>query len=285
MPSYQELEYNNWPLIQKDPSLKAAIEGIISAGQMLHDAFYKSFEAARFVKQLNPAVCISKSEKLMAEAIRRVRPEDLLTGKTFHQQADHTQGRVWLLNGTDGFDNFANGRPFCDVMAVQTENGIPVRSAVYDFINGELFYAVKGEGSYINGQQILIPDAEMTRETVIAYAPLVVKPERGIPEDRKLVNALWKGMERITKKYGQFQREFQAGGIELCYVADGRLGGYASSWTTRNNLGGVLNVQEAGGIATNMDGSKWEPGNRGVVAASPKIHRVMLENFQRYLPK
>lgn len=283
MPSYQELEYNDWPLVQKDLSLKATIEGIVSAGRVLHEAFYKSFEGARFVRQPNPAAHITDSEQIMAEAIRRVNPLDVIIGKTLNQQVDHSQGQVWLLNGIDGFDNFANCRPFCDVMVVQTENGIPIRSAVYDFIHGELFYAVRGEGSYVNDQQIFIPDAEMTSNTVIAYAPLVVKPERNIPEDEKLVEALWRGMERITKEYGQFQREFQAGGIELCYVADGRLGGYASSWTTRNNLGGVLNVQEAGGIATNMDGSEWRPGMHGVVAASPKIHRIMLENFQRYL--
>lgn len=283
MSSYQKPEFDTWPVIQNDPSLKAAIEGMVFAGEILHQAYYKSFESGRFVKQPNPESYIVQSERSMAEAIRRLNPLDLIIGKTISRGADHSKGNVWLLNGIDGFDNFTNGRPFCDVMVVQTENGIPIRSAIYDFIHGELFYAAKGEGSYVNGQQIFIPDAEMTNSTVIAYAPLVVKPERGIPEDQKLVNALWRGMERITKKYGQFQREFQAGGVELCYVADGRLGGYASSWTTRNNLGGVLNVQEAGGVATNMDGSEWRPGMRGVVAASPKIHRVILENFQRYL--
>lgn len=276
MSSYQKLEFGDWPVVQKDPSLKAAIEGVISAGTILQQAFDRNFDGARFIRQQNPAAYIGQSERLMAEALRGVSSLDLIIGKTISPTANHSRGKAWLLNGIDGFDNFANGRPFCDVMAMQTEDGVLIRSVVYDFIHGELFYAARGEGSYVNGQQIHIPDVEMTKDTVIAYAPLVVKPERGIPLDQKLVEAFWRGRERISMKYGQFPREFQAGGIELCYVSDGRLGGYASAWSTRNNLGGVLNIQEAGGIATDVYGNDFRPGNYGVIAGGPKIQSVIL---------
>lgn len=269
---YQELEYKGWPLVQKDPSLESALAGAIAAGRMLHEKFYNGSE--------DPVVYVSRSETLVAQTLSSENP---IIGKTISQDADHGQGLVWLVNGIDGFSNFAQKRPFCDVMITQVENGHLIRGVVYDFINGELYYAARGEGSYLNGQQLIIPNSEMSKSTVISYAPLV---DRENPEDKMLVHALWRGMERIAKKYRQFQREFQAGGIELCWVAAGRLGGYASSWSSRVNLGGgVLEILEAGGTATNIDGSEWIPGNRGVVAGAPEIYNSMLEVFQRYTRK
>lgn len=284
MPVYKELEYSNLPVVREDPTLKSLLEGVTLAGKMLHCAFYKSFDGMLFTKQQNPEGYISDSERIMAEAISKANPGVLIIGKTINRTEDHTKGFVWLINGIDGFDNFANGRPFCDVMAAQVENGYLLRGAVYDFIHGELFYAMRSRGSYLNGRMLTSPDREMSGNTVISYAPLVERDSQ--PADKKLVDALWRGMERISKKYRQFQREFQAGGIELCWVADGRLGGFASSWTTRINLtAGVLIASEAGCLATTIYGEEWKPGNLGAIVAAPKIHAVMLENLQKYLPK
>lgn len=274
MHAYQELEYRDWALIREDSTLLSAVEGIITAGRMLHQGLENGMGSK------NPQGYRAQSERLVAEAIAKHNP-DLFIGKTINQGSDHRRGRVWLANGIDGIANYQNGLGPCDVAVVQTENGVLIRSVVYDFRDGELFYAARGEGSFLNGNRLVIADPAMTADTLVSFAVLFPRPDHKI-EDEKLVSSVSSLREALVSQYHIVTREYQAGNLELYWIAANRMHGYCSSWTTRTNLGpGVLGVLEAGGHATHNDGTVYFPGNRGVLGASPTVYNVMYS----YLPK
>lgn len=271
VPAYQELEYRNWDLLRTDQTLLSAVEGIVAAGHMLH----QGLESGQ--GKQDPQGFRAQSERLVAEAIAKQCP-DLVIGKTINQDRDHTTGTVWLANGIDGISNYQNELGPCDVAVVQTKNGVPVRSVVYDFRYGELFYAAKGEGSFLNGTRLVIADPAMTAETLIAFAVLFPRPDH--TEDEKLVNAVSSLRESLVNQYHIITREYQAGNLELFWIAANRMQGYCSSWTTRNNLEpGVLGVLEAGGHATHNDGTVDFPDNTGVMAGSPRVYNVMYNHL------
>lgn len=81
-------------------------------------------------------------------------------------------------------------------------------------------------------------------------------------------------MKEITKGSRRFHREFQSGGLELAWVASGKLDSYASAWTNPWDLSaGVLLVREANGIATNILGQESQPSySTNKEGLDPRLH-------------
>ena len=85
---------------------------------------------------------------------------------------------------------------------------------------------------------------------------------------------LFKQFTNIT----QGVRRLGAAAIDLCHVATGKVDSYwefdIKPWDT---TAGVLIVQEAGGIITKMDGTKYSIHHPQILATNGKIHSKMLK--------
>ncbi len=60
----------------------------------------------------------------------------------------------WIIDPVDGTTNYAHGYPwFCSSIALEVEKEL-VAGVIYNPIYDELFTAIKGEGSYLNGNRL-----------------------------------------------------------------------------------------------------------------------------------
>lgn len=276
MPAYKRLEYGDWDLVKTDPVFQGVMKGVIKAGRMLH----KNLNTPGLV---NAEADRASSERSIASSIRGVSPQDSIFGKSIPITDDHTKGTVWLVNGIDGIVNYRAKIGSFDVAVAQIENGLPIRSVAYDFQNGEMFYAAKGQGSFFNGKRMQVSEADTWKDAVVSFAPLFVR-EGHEREDHRLVNAAWKIREVLGRKYHMQLREYQAGILELCWIADGRMQGFVSSWTTPPNLvSGVLPLWEAGGRATHIDRTSYIADYQGITAGTPKIHGLLERQSKSWL--
>ena len=70
--------------------------------------------------------------------------------------------------------------------------------------------------------------------------------------------------------------------LNLAYLAAGRFDGY---WAFDNHVwdvaGGVVLVQEAGGLVTNVDGTPYDPYTPDALASNGTLHPVLLEAMQK----
>ena len=134
-------------------------------------------------------------------------------------------------------------------------------AVTYDPVHDELFAARRGAGTHRNGQRVRVSNRSDPRTAVIG-ASFTFK--MSIPGYLKL-------MEGVLSA-GSDHRRLGSTALMMCHVADGRLDGcatlYCNSWDI---IGGLLLVQEAGGIASDfLDGAEITEPNQGF-AATPGL--------------
>lgn len=270
-------QIENWPLVKDNPVLYTALTSSFAAGKMLKQAFFTNFETHVKKDQSEFTPFDVQAELIARRRIRKFDPAAVFLGEELSPNEDVGGKDLWTIDGIDGTTNFSRGIPIWNFTETYVEAGRAQVGIVYVPLHQEIYYAVDGQGAYLNGKAIHVKERSYT-ESVITFAPLLdVRKNKGEFEAAE-VEALWKGMEEISKSSRRFHREFQSGGQELAWVASGRLDGYASSWTNPWDLSaGALLVREAGGIATNILGEEWHPSYWGVVAGSQTIHPEMLK--------
>ena len=277
---FQKPDFSDWPHSTRN-EVNTALRAAVSAGEMLHQAFYSEYKTYTKKDKSEFTPFDEQAEVIAKSVINISEPNAIIMSEELFPCQDVCGMDFWTIDGIDGTTNFSRGIPVCNFTISKVIGGEIAVGVVFDFLHGELFFAVRNGGAYLNGKRIRVQNRKFS-ESVITFAPLLdVRSGKGKKENQS-VAALWSGMKEISELSGRFHREFQSGGQELSWVASGKLDGYASSWTNPWDLSaGVLLVLEAGGIATNILGEIWRPSFWGVIAGSPCVHGEMLKIFQK----
>jgi len=167
-----------------------------------------------------------------------------------------------VVDPVDGSTNASRGIPHyaTSVAAVDVDG---VRAAVVvNQATGVRYDAVRGGGSRKDGAAISVAAPTTMGESLIAM----------------------NGHAPSHFGWGQY-RAFGAAALDLCFVAEGAADGYldctGSNHGVWDYLGGLLIVQEAGGVMTDVDDRELcvleHSARRAPVAASsPELHAAML---------
>lgn len=274
-----------WPLAADVVHLQTALEAAFAVGAVLRTGF--SSEYKKYVKedQSEFTPLDEEAEALAVSIIRKKDSDAVVMSEELTPDEDVADKDFWVIDGLDGTTNFTRRIPIVNFTMAYVERGRAIIGVVYNFLGNKLYYAVEGQGAYINGSPVRVIPRSF-KESLITFAPLLhVRPFKDQYGD-ELVDAVWKGMREISQTSGRFHREFQSGALELSWVACGKLDGFVSSWTNPWDLSaGALMVTEAGGVATNILGEAWRPSRWGVVAGSPEIHAAILPILQKHFVK
>ncbi len=150
-------------------------------------------------------------------------------------------GDVWCVDPIDGTSNFVNGLPYFAVSVALLHAGRPRLGVILDPCSGELFYAEKGKGAFMN--EVRLPLKTQVPELKNAIAGIDFKR---LPEDLRRRLA-------IEMPFAS-QRNFGASVLEWCYAAAGRydvyLHGGQKLW---DYAAGSLILSEAGGHMCSFD--------------------------------
>lgn len=244
--------------------LEVAIETAREAGAILREEFDR------------PKKIIYKGEvDLVTESDRR--SEELIVARLRKHFPDHgiiaeesggaaTAKYCWHVDPLDGTTNFAHGYPCFAVSIGLVEDGKPIVGVVFNPIANELFTAARGEGAYLNENQIRASPVEKLAHSLVAT---------GFPTHQRKkssnINYYW----QFTLRSHGVRRDGSAA-LDLCSVACGRFDGFwefgLSSWDT---AAGVLLVQEAGGLVTDLAGQPYRLGGPSILASNGRIHGEM----------
>ncbi len=280
-------ELEKWPITETSRDLRTAVIASIRAGKMLKDAFNSDYDVHIKADRSEFTPYDELAENIASKIIREYEPQAKILGEEISPNEDTSSGDFWVIDGIDGTTNFSRGIPICNFTLAKVESGKTQVGVVFDFLNDNLYYAKLNEGAYKNGKKLSVSTREFT-ESVISFAPLRDANRGKSDYEAELVRATRSAMGEITDKSGRFHREIQSGALELAWLAEGRLDGYVSSWTSPWDLSaGVLLVRESGGKATNILGEKWEPSYWGVIAGNAQVHSeifsILHSNFMKEL--
>ena len=204
-----------------------------------------------------------ESQRRFTEALPQLLPGNVLGEEmTREEQArlwHESRAGLWCIDPIDGTTNFANGIPFFAVSIAYLVDHEPRFGVVYNPVTDESFYAAKGAGAWLNGNELPLRTSAGQLGDAVA----------GI-DFKRISNHL--GDELAVRPPYYSQRNFGSSALEWCFVAAGRLDVYLHGgqmlW---DYAAGHLILTEAGGESAALDGGSLMAGpavKRGVIAAA-----------------
>jgi myo-inositol-1(or 4)-monophosphatase len=151
----------------------------------------------------------------------------------------------WVVDPIDGTNNFSNHIPHVAVSIALLINGVPQVGVVYDPVRKEMFRAILGQGTTLNGEKCFPSKRSRLIDAICGIS---------FPVDR-VVNwsFYWTALEAVVLNT-RTARVLGSGVTNLCWTACGRLDGLVEHnlkiWDV---AAGVLIAQEAGCIVANSD--------------------------------
>jgi len=219
------------------------------------------------------------SEALIKQRLAERFPEHGIYGEEGTRERLSGEYR-WYVDPLDGTTNFAHGFPiFCVLLGLEKrlpglaedEDGEMVAGVTYDPLRDELFVAERGKGAWLNGKRISVSKTKKLQESLTAT---------GFPSQKRHRSPNVHFYHEITLRSHGVRRA-GAAGIDLAYVACGRLDGFwefkLNPWDTS---AGYLLIEEAGGTVTHFDGGKFTLDSREVLATNGLIQGEMVEIFE-----
>ncbi len=248
------------------------------AGALLRE-FYVKGVAAEYKGDVDLVTEADRSsERLISERLRGAFPSHGIFGEEGTRQALDSEYR-WYIDPLDGTTNFAHGFPvFCVVLGCERraanlardEDGEMVAGVIYDPLRDEMFSTERGAGATLNGRPIHVSKTSTLQESLVAT---------GFPSHKRHRSPNVHFYQEFTLRSHGVRRAGSAA-LDMAYVAAGRLDGFwefkLNPWDTS---AGYLLIEEAGGVVTHFDGSKFTLDSREVFATNGKIHEEMLALF------
>ncbi len=217
-----------------------------------------------------------RSEQAVVTRLRTHFPRHVIVGEeggSYAPGQGSTQAAApyrWYVDPLDGTTNFAHGYPAFAVSIglaeCSAEKEELLVGVVYQPVSGELFTAVKGEGSFLNQKKIHVSSVEQLATSLLGT---------GFPSVKRAQNPNIHYYWEFTLRSHGVRRNGSAA-LDLAAVACGRFDGFwefgLHPWDT---AAGVLLVREAGGMATDFAGRPYRLGGYELLASNGKIHAEM----------
>ncbi|CAI8881083.1 inositol monophosphatase family protein [Methylocaldum szegediense] len=216
-----------------------------------------------------------QAEREIIHTLQKAYPTHAFLGEESGRQGAAKTDFVWIIDPLDGTTNFLHGFPqFCVSIALLHRGRIE-KGVIYDPLRQELFTAARGAGASLNNRRIRVSKQNGLKGALLGT---------GFPfKDQRHVDA-YLGMLRDLMKDTAGIRRAGSAALDLAYVAAGRLDGFWEIGLKKWDMAaGVLLIQEAGGIVTDLAGTGkyFESGN--VLTANPKLHQIMQGVIQPHL--
>jgi myo-inositol-1(or 4)-monophosphatase len=254
-------------------------ELVKSAGSVLKEMYDSTYEIYHKGKIDLVTTADIKSEEVLKKGLKELTPDIPVIGEeSFSEKEKFKSSYCWMVDPLDGTTNFAHNLPWFAISVALLKEKEPILGIIYNPIIDEFFYAIKGEGAYLNEKPIKVSSKEKLIDSLLCtgfpVSKILDSPDLFIPL-----------FEEFMKRC-QGVRRFGSAALDLAYVACGRYEGfwepYLKPWDTS---AGVLLVKEAGGEVTDYFGNPYHPFLNTIVASNGKIHQQMIELTSKYHPE
>lgn len=239
------------------------------AGKIVRKGFSENFSVDF---KSNETDLVTEIDKKSEDAIISFIKKNFPSHKILAEESGKTSGSseyVWVIDPIDGTTNFAHGLPIFSISIGVQKNNETIYGVVYDVMRDAMYFAEKGNGSFMNEKKLAVSTNDDLRRSVLVT---------GFPYNIK------ENPHRAIERFGKFLRKSRAirrlgsAAIDLCYVAQGVFDGF---WEVHLNpwdmCAGKLIVEEAGGLVTNFKGEEMTIYSKQLLATNGKVHEEMMK--------
>jgi myo-inositol-1(or 4)-monophosphatase len=260
-----------------DPMLNIAVRAARAAGDLIVRAMDRVDLLNITVKSRNDFVSDvdRQAEQEIVSILLKAYPGHAVLGEEHGAQGLAQSDYTWVIDPLDGTTNFLHGFPQFAVSIALFHRGKVERGVIYDPLRQELFTAERGAGAALNSRRLRV-----TKQRGLPGALLGT----GIPfKDQSYLDAYLGMLKDLLRDAAGIRRAGSAA-LDLAYVAAGRFDGFWEIGLQKWDMAaGVLLIQEAGGIVTDLEGGNKYFETGGIVCANPKLHAAMLDLIKPHL--
>lgn len=258
--------------------LNVMVQAALKAGKSLSRDFGEVQNLQVSVK--GPSDFVSqadlKAEKIVRDELMKARPTYGFLGEEGGEEIGTDGAHRWIVDPLDGTTNFLHGIPQFAVSIALERNGEIVAGVIFNPATDELFTAERGGGAFLNDRRLRVAARRALSDCVIGCGV----PHLGRSNHGKFLVELRHVMGEVAG-----MRRFGAAALDLAYVAAGRLDGFweadLSPWDV---AAGLVLIREAGGFASDMNGSPNIFDSRNVVAGNEYVQKALIEVVNRPVP-
>jgi histidinol-phosphatase len=213
-------------------------------------------------------------EQAIKSYISKAYPDHGFYGEEEGQQ-DIDAEFVWLIDPIDGTKAFVRGRPFfsCQIALMRNIGGVQEIilgvSRAPAFNGGEVAYALKGHGAFLNDKRINVSDINALNQAVFSSGNI-----KSLAQDAGLwaKYATFLNCINTTRGFGDF--------LQYHLLASGKLDIIIESDVSILDVAALsVIVSEAGGKMTQLDGAPLTLQSRSILAANPVLYHKTLGHF------
>ena len=255
--------------------LEIALEAARAGARVIRDAtaqrekiVWETKGRSDFVSEVDKA-----SERAIAEVISRRLPGATLLGEELSPGAVAGEGVVVIADPLDGTTNFLHGYPEYSVSIAVARDGDLCAGVVLNVARSEEFSASRGGGAFMDGKRIHVSNLREPGRALIGTG-FPFKTIEKLPEYLDQFAMVMRGTAGI--------RRAGSAALDLSNVACGRFDAFwelvLAPWDV---AAGILMVQEAGGIVTDLTGNPPVLNAGSFVAGNPSMHAWLLQTVRR----
>lgn len=188
-----------------------------------------------------------------------------------HEQITSLEGVVWIVDPIDGTMNFVRQRRNFAISIAIYEDGVGRAGYIYDVVADELYYAIAGNGAFMNGQRLSKLEPIALNKSIVGINAVWATPNRKIEHE---------GVIRLFRQL-RGTRSLGSATLEIMAVATGRIDSYISLRLSPWDIAaGIIIAAEVGAVASTL---ALQPVNLlaqdTFIIANPSIHREIVEQY------
>lgn len=211
-----------------------------------------------------------RAEQILVQELSKARPGYSFLLEESGSIEGEDKEHCWIADPLDGTLNFLHGIPqFCVSLALKKGDTI-VAGVIYNPILDELYWAEKGQGTFLNQRRVRVSGRRHLDEAVIAIGtPYRQKDEKD--------TAYYSG--QLAGKIAGMRR-FGSAALDLAYVAAGKFEGcYATHLKAWDVAAGMLMIKESGGYICDATGGQDILKSGNILAANDHLFETLSKHL------
>lgn len=249
-----------------DAALEVAKRAAAAAAEVINRYYRGQFEVIHKADDSPVTRADIESEQAIRAVLSAAFPDHAIYGE---EEGTTGQGDwLWLVDPIDGTKSFVRGYPMFSTQIALMHRGELVLGVSCAPAAGELAWARRGGGAFLDGQPIRLADAQPLERSALSTGNL--KTLAAAPGWATLAGLVRRAGR--TRGYGDYYHYhlLARGGIDLVIESDVNILDIAAL---------AVIVREAGGVFTDLDGAAPGLDTTTVLAGNPALHAEALAAF------
>jgi len=250
-----------------DAALEVARRAAAAAAEVINRYYRGQFEVITKADESPVTRADIESEQAIRAVLAAAYPEHAIYGEEEGTTGDGDW--LWLVDPIDGTKSFVRGYPMFSTQIALMYRGELVLGVSSAPAAGELAWARKGGGAFLDGKPIRVAPAGPLEKSAISFGNL--KTLAAAPGWHVMADFVRRASR--TRGYGDYYHYhlLARGGIDLVIESDVNILDIAAL---------AVLVREAGGVFTDLDGAELGLHTRTVLAGNSALHAQALSAFR-----